>query len=86
MATHTDCVRYSATEAIERLVDWIRNMDTDELARAVSEHAPPRYCDPTPVVVFDDCGGDDDSAPYLGGRRLKMVYVDDDSDCRGAAG
>jgi hypothetical protein len=60
-------------------------MDTDELARAVSQHAPPRHVEPIPVVVFDDCGGDDDSAPYVEGRRLKVVYVDDSSDCYGAA-
>jgi hypothetical protein len=65
----------SVTEAHERLADWIRNMDTDELARAVSEHAPPRHCDPTPVQVFDDCGGDDDSAPYLAGKRMRAVFV-----------
>lgn len=75
---HTECVRMSVTEAHERLVDWIRNLDTDELARAVSEHAPPRHCDPTPVQVFDDMGGDDDSAPYLDGKRLRTVFVEDD--------
>ena len=73
-----DHIRYSATEAIERLVDWVRNLDTDELAKAVSQHAPPRYTERTPVVVFDDMGGDEESAPYLEGKRLKVIYVLDD--------
>jgi hypothetical protein len=88
MAQHTECKRYSVTEAHERLVDWVRNMDTDELARAISEHLEPwdKCCQPIAVVVFDDQGGDDDSAPYLGGKRMRVVFVEDTSDCGGMAG
>jgi hypothetical protein len=85
---HTECRRYSVTEAHERLVDWVRNLDTDELARAMSEHIEPctPQGQPLPVVVFDDMGGDDDSAPYLGGKRMRVVFVEDTADCGGMAG
>lgn len=78
---HTECNRYSSTEAIERLVDWVRNLDTDGLAKAMSECVEPwgKGCQPVPVVVFDDQGGDDESAPYVEGKRLRVVYVLDDS-------
>jgi hypothetical protein len=72
--THTQCHRFSSTEAIERLVDWVRNLDTDGLARVVSQHAP-LWGNQIPVIVFDDCGGDDDSAPYFQGTRMQVVYM-----------
>lgn len=88
---HSECRRYSVTEAHERLIDWVRNLDTDELARAISVHIEPWgqsgvAVGPVPVVVFDDQGGDDDSAPYLGGKRMRVVFVEDTSDCGGMAG
>ncbi len=76
-----DCFRLSATEAIDRLRDWVTNLDVDELARMVSECCPHlgRSAN-SPVVVFDDMGGADDSAPYLGGRRGRWAFVPEQPD------
>lgn len=67
--------RLSVTEAVDRLRDWIHCLDIDGLAQFVSEHCPPQGADGGPVVVFDDCGGDEDSAPYIDGRRCRWVCV-----------
>lgn len=75
-----DCQRLSVTEAIDRLRDWVINLDIDGLARMVSEHCPPQMSDGGPVVVFDDQGGDDDSAPYMDGRRCRWVCVPESPD------
>lgn len=88
MTQHTECRRYTASEAIQRLVDWVQNLDTDDLARAISVNVEPWGvgCQPVPVVVTDDMGDGEESAPYLSGKRLRVVFVEDTSDCGGMAG
>lgn len=66
--------RLCVDDAMDRLRDWVANLDLDELARVISEHCHPRGADGGAVVVFDNYS-DEESAPYMDGRRCRWVCV-----------